>query len=110
MGISNIVDDFRGLSSAAQIETLIRLAHELTIVGRDSYEVNSKELRHPHRLRCLNEAQHRVTSQALALLTDDPGRYPDDVLVSVILDQDDPELRRQVVAAFARSLSSEAVA
>ena len=97
---SHIVDDFRGLRPAAQIEALARLAHELTIVARDTYEVSSPDLRSPHRLRCLNEVQHRVTSHLLALLTGDPGRYPDEVLVSIILDQDDPELRRQV--AFVR--------
>src|SRR5262245_32316181 len=110
MNTSQLVDTFRGLPTAAQVQALVRLAHELTIVGRDTYEVSSPGLRHPHRLRCLNEAQHRVVSHVLALLTADPGRYPDDVLVSIILEQDDPELRQQVAAAFARSLSSRAVA
>jgi hypothetical protein len=51
-----------------------------------------------------------VTSHVLALLAADPGRYPDEVLVAIILEQDDPELRRQIVAAFTRSLPSQAVA
>ena len=110
MDISHIADTFRSLPPAAQIEALVRLAHELTIVGRDTYEVSSPELRYPHRLRSLNEVQHRVLSHVLALLKDDPGRYLDEVLASIILDQDDPELRRQVAAAFARSLPKHAVA
>ena len=100
-----MVDAFRMLPPAAQIEALVRLAHELTIMGRDAYEPASAEVRHPQRLRALNEVQHRITSQVLALLAADPGRYPDDVLTSMILEQDDPELRPQVVEAFARSLS-----
>jgi hypothetical protein len=110
MNISRLVDRFRGLPTASQIEALVRLAHELTIVGRDTYEVSSLGLRHPHRLRCLNEIQHRVVSHVLALLTADPGRYPDEVLASIILEQDDPELRQQIAEAFARSLSLQAVA
>jgi hypothetical protein len=105
MDTPRLVDEFRSLPPAAQIEVLVRLAHELTIVGRDAYEPSSLGLRHPQRLRWLNEVQHRVTSHVLALLAADPGRYPDEVLVSIVLEQDDPELRRQVAAAFARSLS-----
>jgi hypothetical protein len=109
MDTSRLVTELRSLPSPLQIEALVRLAHELTIVGRDSYDASSLELRHPQRLRSLNEVQHRVTSHVLALLAADPGRYPDEVLVSIILEQDDPELRRQVAAAFARSLSPQAV-
>jgi hypothetical protein len=104
MEIPRLIHDFLGLSPASQIEALVRLAHELTILGRDAYEPGSLELRHPQRLRSLNEVQHRVTSHVLALLRGDPGRYPDEVLASIILEQDDPELRRQVAGAFARSL------
>lgn len=110
MNASQIVEEFRSLPSAAQIETLVRLAHELTILGRDAYEIALPGLRHPHRLRCLNEVQHRLTSHVLALLSVDPGRYPDEVLVSIVLEQDDPELRRQVTEAFVRSLSPQAAA
>jgi hypothetical protein len=104
-----MVEDFRGLPPAAQIETLVRLAHELTIWGRDTYETSSPGLRHPNRLRSLNEIQHRITSHVRALLAADPRRYPDEVLASIILEQDDPELRRQVITAFARSLSQQPV-
>jgi hypothetical protein len=110
MDIPRLVDQFRGLPSASQAEALVRLAHELTIVGRDAYEPGSLDLRQPRRLRTLNEVQHKITSHVAALLAADPDRYPDDVLASIILEQDDPELRRQVAAAFARSLFPQTVA
>jgi hypothetical protein len=110
MDTSRLVDEFRALSPASQVETLVRLAHELTILGRDvAYEPGSLDLRHPQRLRALNEVQHRITSHVLALLSADSHRYPDDVFVSIILEQDDPELRRQVAGAFSRSLFPQAV-
>jgi hypothetical protein len=110
MDNANLVAEFQGLSPACQIDALLRLAHELTLVGRDAYDPCSLGLQHPERLRSVNEIQHRVISHVLALLSSDPGRYPDDVLASLILEQEDPELRCQVAAAFARSLSSQAAA
>jgi hypothetical protein len=108
--IPRLIAAFRSLPPAAQIETLVRLAFELTVTGRDTYVPASLELLHPERLRALNEVQHRVTAHALALLRADPDRYPDEVLAAIVLEQDDPELRRQVATAFARSLSPQSVA
>lgn len=105
MNLGRSIDEFRGLPPTAQIEALIRLAHELTIVGRDAYEPGSLELRYPQRLRSLNEVQHRIISHVMALMAADPHRYPDEVLMSLIFEQDDSALRQQVAAAFARSLS-----
>jgi hypothetical protein len=110
MDLPRLVDEFRALPPASQLETLVRLTHALTVVGRDAYEPDSLELRHPQRLRSLNEVQHRISSHVLALLVGDSARYPDDLLLSMILEQDDPELKRQVAAAFARSLSPQTVA
>ena len=108
MDASHLIEVFRALPPAAQIETLVRLAHELTILGRDTYEDASPGLRYPRRLRCLNEVQHRVISHIRALLATDPDRYPDEVLVSIVLEQEEPELRLQIAETFARSLSRQA--
>jgi hypothetical protein len=108
--VPRLISEFRSLPSAAQVQALTRLAFELTIVARDAYEPSSLELRRPRWLRSLNEVQHTVTSHVLALLAASPDRYPDEVLVSIILEQDDPELRRQIAAAFTRSLPSQPVA
>jgi hypothetical protein len=107
--LSHLADVFCGLLSELQLEALARLAHELTIVARDTYEPGTLDVRHPQKLRALNEVQHRITSHMLALLTADPARYADDLLASIILEQDDPELGRQVAVAFARSLTPQAV-
>jgi hypothetical protein len=41
---------------------LARLAHELTVVGRNSYRVQTEELDQPCQLRMANEILHRVTA------------------------------------------------
>jgi hypothetical protein len=110
MDVSRLQASLRELAVPAQIETLARFVHELTIVGRLAYEPGSLNLADPHWLRSVNEIQHRVASHVLALLNGDANRYPDDVFVAVILEQVDANLQRQVAAAFARSFSPQAVA
>jgi hypothetical protein len=100
--------EFCSLPQAAQVKTLVRLANELTILARESYDHASLGIKEPDRLRAINELQHRITSHALALLAHDAGRYPEEVIGSMILANDDPELERQVEAAFARSIGRQA--
>jgi hypothetical protein len=108
MDSARIVVEYKSLPVSAQIEALVRFAYELTIVARDTYEPGSMALRFPERIRCLNELQHRIMSHLLALLTGDTHRYPDEVLVSILLEHDDAELGRMVAGAFGRSLSQPA--
>lgn len=104
------VERFLDLSDREKIETLVHLSHELTILARDTYDVGSTHLLHPSRLRTINEVQHRITGHVLALLHNDPARYPDEVLLQIVLEQEDAELRRQISQAFARVNVREAAA
>jgi len=95
---------FSSYSSGEQAEFLAQLMVELTLVARDSYEVGGDGFTFPQRVRRLNEVQHRISEFLWALLHDDPSRYPDDVLLRIILEQpDDPALGQQLNEAFARS-------
>ncbi len=80
---------FVSYSSADKQDFLAQLMHELTIIARDSYEVGRDGLTDPRRMRLVNEAQHCVSGFLLALLRDDPQRYPDESLVRIILEQPD---------------------
>ena len=89
-----------------KIEVLLQLAHALTILARETYEVAGTGVTQPARLRRLNEVQHRVTSSVLALRTPEAPRYPDGVLVQIILDHpDDRELERHLHALWERLIS-----
>ena len=95
------VETFRNYSSQEKIDFLVRLAHMLTILARDTYEVGESGLTHPSRLRVINEVQHRVTGFLIALLKDDPKRYPDEILVKTILEHpDNLDLQQQLRRIF----------
>jgi len=99
------------LSREERIHFLLCLAHELTIVARDTYAVGGRGLQCPERLRAINEIQHRILANCRALLENDPARYPDEVLLQIILDHpEDAELQRQLVQTFEHLLACHAPA
>jgi hypothetical protein len=91
---------FSGLSAAEQLRFLIAFSHRLTIAARDTYEFQKDGVTDPKRLRTVNEVQHRVSGHAMALLKDDPDRYPDDVLVRIFLDDKSESERADIAWAF----------
>jgi hypothetical protein len=103
MTAEKAINVFVSYSSKDKEEFLAHLIHELTIVARDTYEVGQDGLTNPQRMRRINEIQHRISDFLCALLHNNPHRYPDDVLVRIILEHsDDSELERQLSEAFAR--------
>jgi hypothetical protein len=103
MTVHQAIETFSSYSIQEKTAFLARLAHELTILARDAYDVGQDGLTDPPRLRRINEVQHRVTSFLLALIKNDPKRYPDDVLVRIILEHpEDADFQRQLQEAFDR--------
>lgn len=97
---------FAQLSREDKVRFLSRLAWELTVVARDSYEPGTEQLLHPARVRAVNELQHSLLGYLVALTNDDTHRYPDDVLVAILLEEDrDAQLRQQVAYAFDRAFA-----
>ena len=77
---------YLALDRQEQILMLAKLADRLTIVARDTYDLQDG-VADAVRLRACNEAQHRILAQLLRLLTDDARRYPDDVFANILVDQ-----------------------
>lgn len=103
MTLDEAITIFSSYSLKEKEEFLVQLMHEVTIVARGSYESGQDGLANPQRMRRVNEVQHRVSAFLLALLRNDSQRYPDDVLVKIVLEHpDDSELERQLSEAFAR--------
>ena len=101
MNVHQAIETFGKYSLQEKIDFLVYFAHTLTILARDTYAVGEDGLTHPSRLRIINEVQHRVTSFLIALRKDEAQRYPDDVLVRIMLEHpEDVELQRQLQEAF----------
>jgi hypothetical protein len=110
MNLCDTIDTFCNFSLQEKMHFLIRLAHMLTIIARETYEVGGEGVTEPARLRLINEMQHRVTDFLRALVQHDPRRYPDDVLMKIVLEHpDDPDLQQQVQEAVARLIAQMAI-
>jgi hypothetical protein len=88
---------FRTLPAEVQLLVLATFGHNLTIAARDTYEFQAPGVRAPQRLRDTNEIQHRLFGHILALASVDGERYPDDDLISIVLDFGDEHMRGQSV-------------
>ncbi|MCS6977742.1 MAG: hypothetical protein NZM31_12150 [Gemmatales bacterium] len=109
MSTERLTRIFASLPAASQIEVLVRVAFELTVLAREYYSPESG-IQSRERLREINEVQHLILGHVLALLSADPHRYPDDMLMNLILSETDPELAAGIAAALARSLAVHSLA
>jgi hypothetical protein len=68
-------------------------------VARDSYVVGELGVHALERLRAINEIQHRVLAHIGALAGRDERRYPNDVLLSIVLEDGDEHARARTLWA-----------
>ncbi len=109
--VHSAIATFASYSPEEKTDFLLRLAHALTVLARDTYEVKQEGLTDPARMRIINETQHRVIGFLLALVKNDPKRYPDDVLMNIILEQSgDVHLQRQLHETVIRLMAQMAAA
>jgi len=110
MTVSQAIETFRNYSVQEQMDFLVQFAHALTILARETYEVEGEGLTEPSRLRHLNETQHRVLGFLLALMRQESNRYPDDVLVRLMLEHADAlDLQQQLRKTFGCLTAQRAV-
>ena len=99
---------FRNLAPEAQLRVLAALGHHLTIAARDTYEFQAPGVRALQRLRDINEIQHRIFGHITALATVEHRRYPDDDLISIVLELGDEHVRAQSLWALQDALARAA--
>ena len=76
---------FTALSSDDKAMALGKVSHQVTIAGRDaSLEGDCQQQR--DKLVALNEIQHKLVAQMLALLKNSSERYPDRVFLQILVD------------------------
>jgi hypothetical protein len=74
------------LDSVAKARFISTTAHSLTIALRSDY-VGADLAHRVHRLQGANELQHHLSSELLHHLEDDPKRYPDAVLIRMLVEK-----------------------
>lgn len=87
------------LPASEQVRILADYAHGLTVVARGTYIPQTEDVADPPRLRLQSEVQHRVTGHMRHLIAGNTERYPDDVLVRIIVAENDAELLSEFEAA-----------
>lgn len=107
MTIDDAKRQYRSLSMEAQLRFLASFGHSLTIAARDAYDPGAPGgVWDPERLRAINEIQHRILGHIHALLLKSEQRYPDDVLVSIMLGSDDQRIHPDALWAFKDALKN----
>jgi hypothetical protein len=108
--VHQALDRFCKYTAHEKIDFLVQFAHALTILARDTYAVGEDGLTNPSRLRIINEIQHRVTGCLMALCKNDSKRYPDDVLVRILLEHpEDLDLQHQLQETCRRLMGQVAM-
>ena len=76
----------------------------LTIAARDTYEVRALALSTHHSSSATSTRFSIVLRAPLGTITVDAGRYPDDVLLALLLEHTDDHLRAQTRCALEDAL------
>jgi hypothetical protein len=105
LGEAKVEQVFCELKREQKIQYLLRLGSMLTVVGREAYEPQTENLLDPPWLREVNEIQHRILGYLVGLTHDGP-RYPDDILIRIVLEggASNRQLRARVLEACLQCL------
>ena len=85
MNLQSEIRNFCELSPLDKARFLVRFMYELTLEARNFYGSGGEQPIDPHKLRFINEVQHRVTRFIEQILIDDPARPSDEVLLRLLL-------------------------
>lgn len=106
MEIAEAKNRYNELDDRQQTDFLIRFAHDLTILGRDCYEIDGTGVDHPKRLRYVNEMQHRIMGAVMELRGKEKGAKSRDWIVELMLKHESELLKTQTDWAFEHSISA----
>ena len=106
MNVDATVARFTAMSERQQATALARLAHELTVLTRETYGDGPSDITNGALLRRIKELQHRVTAGVVERLSEKRERFPDEVLVRMIADGTHNPLANSTGPIFERILAS----
>ncbi len=72
---ASFVRSLEGADRQDKASILAQVAHELTVLARDTYDPGSLQVSDPRRLRAINEVMHRLTRRFLNLSRGKPDDW-----------------------------------
>jgi hypothetical protein len=84
---SELLQIYTVLDSPAKARFLAVLSNQLTIFMRSEYDESADCSRRVKRLMGSNELQHHMSSELRHHLEEDLDRYPDEVLLNILLEK-----------------------
>jgi len=86
MNLDSEIRHFEEMPSLEKSRLLARFMYELTLEARNFYGSGGEQpTMDPHKLRFVNEVQHRVTRFIEQILIDDPARSSDEMMLRLLL-------------------------
>jgi hypothetical protein len=105
MNIQSEIEYFTELTTIDKGRLLTLLMNELAEEAKGTYGPGSEQVTDAAHLRFINELQHRLSRVVYQLLSEDPARPGDDVLVRMLLSpRADKTAEKFVMAAYRRAL------
>jgi hypothetical protein len=105
MNIQSEIEYFSELTAIDKARFLTLLVHELAEEAKGTYGPSVEQVSDGAHLRFINELHHRLSRVAYQLLSEDPARPADDVLVRMLLSpRVDKTAERFVMNAYRRAL------
>jgi hypothetical protein len=84
---SQLLQTYTALDSPAKARFLAVLSNQLTVFMREEYDESLDSARRIKRLMGANELQHHLSSELRHHLDQDTNRYPDEVLLNILLEK-----------------------
>ena len=108
MNLDSEIRNFEGLSSLEKSRLLARFMYEMTLEARNFYGAGGEQATmDPHKLRFINEVQHRVTRFIEQILIDDPARSGDDMMLRLLLaPRSEKTIENLVQSAYTRTIQA----
>src|SRR5215468_6224288 len=86
---SELLQIYTVLDSSAKARFLAGVLHQLTVLMRENYNESIDSGKRIKRLMGANELQHHLSSELRHHLEEDAKRYPDEVLLNILLEKAD---------------------
>ena len=107
MNLDSEIRHFVDMTALEKSRLLARFMYELTLEARNFYGAGGEQPMDPHKLRFVNEVQHRCTRFIEQILIDDPARPSDEVLLRLLLaPRTEKAIEGLVHAAYTRTIQA----